>query len=357
MKVAPARTRREDELVMDGERFDQLIRAIGTDASRRRVLKGLSAGVVGGLTGMFRAKGISAQGGGCRPAGHPCEGGQSELCCQPPESPFVLECIEGSGSGAAERCCLPGSEVCGTGGNAICCPEEARCNAQDECICPNDREFCGFLCCPVDELCADPETGACVECFDDSDCSAADCEECSGGECVTTCTDPEFPLCDGEGGCICDADPNSCTGGTFCCADGTCQECCSDSDCDEANCEECSGGECVTTCTDPAFPFCDGSGNCVECLDDTDCDQPNCEVCFNGTCAVCPNGGTCDGQGTCEDNTCPPRDGKERKLCAGADGKKDKCCPANPQQPCGRTRSGTACCGGKTSGKCRIVEA
>jgi hypothetical protein len=247
-----------------------------------------------------------------------------------------LFCIAGSGSGAAERCCLEGSEVCGSGGSAICCPEEASCNAQDECICPNNREFCGFLCCPAGEHCADAETGTCVECLDDGDCSADDCEVCVSGTCEVSCEAPT-PFCDGAGNCV---------------------ECEDNTDCDQANCEVCASGTCTFDCSGDTPNCCsDGTtGTCQECCADSDCDQDACEVCFNGTCAVCPNGGTCD-NGTCVDNTCPPRDGKERKRCAGAAGKKDKCCPANPQQPCGQTKSGAACCGGKTTGKCRIVEA
>src|SRR5215211_789495 len=177
---------------MEDQRFDDLVKRLCTTRlTRLSALRGLAGGAAAALTGALlasddteakkRARGenhkkhraqsqdkkVRSQSqdltakveanATCWAAGHPCEG--SQTCCQ---DPFTLTCIEGAGSGAAERCCLPGSEVCGSGNTAQCCPGEAACNeANTACVCPGTRVFCGFLCCAEGATCTDAESGTC----------------------------------------------------------------------------------------------------------------------------------------------------------------------------------------------------
>jgi hypothetical protein len=250
---------------MDGQSFDKLTKTFARGSSRRQVIKGLAGGIAGALSGVVGAGRISASGGPCRPAGHPCEGGQSEQCCQ---DVFTLQCIAGSGQGAAERCCLPGSSVCGTGGNAICCPGEASCSGPI-CVCPNQREFCGFLCCPSGQVCTDAELGTCA-------CTATSCPSgsvCCGGSCVS-------------GNC-CDA--TACNDGDVCTTD------------------TCVSNQCVHTAV----------ANC--CHDATDCPAST-DQCKVATCSAnrCGFGNKADGT-TCNDgDACTQTDTCQAGVCTGA---------------------------------------
>ena len=269
---------------MDGERFDDLVKKFCTTRlTRLSALRGLAGGAAAVLTGAVlasdeteakkahgqnhkkKARGqnhkkhraqnqnkkvrsqsqdLTAQvqaDATCRAGGHPCEG--SQTCCQ---DPFTLTCIEGVGSGKAERCCLPGSEVCGSGNTAQCCPGEATCNeANTACVCPGTRVFCGFLCCAEGATCTDAETGTCStpECVDNEDCDPD--EICDNGVCI--------PECDSSDDCdnneVCCGDPGVCFTG----------ECCIDGDCPAAE------------------PICTANHQCVECEVDGDC--PENEVC------------------------------------------------------------------------------
>jgi hypothetical protein len=104
---------------MDAAQFDRLTRALRSGTNRRSLLTGLGAGVLAGLVAPLasaakrehratkhrqdtkrRKRQIEVTKKTCRPAGHPCEGNQSENCCA------GLDCVD-SGPGAARRCTPP----------------------------------------------------------------------------------------------------------------------------------------------------------------------------------------------------------------------------------------------------------
>lgn len=96
---------------MDGNRFDELTRGLAHGRSRRGVMKGLGAAVLG-AAGLARLGGVEAK-TTCRNAGHPCEGNQT--CCD------GLVCVA-SGPGAALRCAAcPDGTVIDDG--ACCTPD------------------------------------------------------------------------------------------------------------------------------------------------------------------------------------------------------------------------------------------
>ncbi|MCC7023314.1 MAG: hypothetical protein IT338_10820 [Thermomicrobiales bacterium] len=301
------------------------------------------------------------------------------------EKPPIGQCgtSGGGGGGGGGGPCRKGYKRCG----GICIPEDLCCTnghvgcPKDEtCIggsCCDDKLVCGDTClsAPCDaskcetcdttigqcvSKCTDPDTpvcdgnGTCVECIRDGDCDEADCEKCSNNTCVSTCSG-ETPVCNGSGACVCNA--SSCNGG--CCDDasgacvdyadqsddtcgpsglcgtcdtdncyhcnttdgtcdfactgntpvcngsGTCVECTKDGECDEADCEVCSGNQCVSKCTDPTKPICDGNGHCVECTKDGECDSG--EICCSNHCITCntpPNTECWNAEGTCANGQC-----------------------------------------------------
>ena len=82
---------------MEGKRFDQFVKLLGTGGvPRRAVLKRAAGGVLAGLLAL-RGSRAAAQ-PGCRQEGHPCEGNQE--CC-----PGLVCRVTGPGN--ATRCAPP----------------------------------------------------------------------------------------------------------------------------------------------------------------------------------------------------------------------------------------------------------
>src|SRR5215218_2561298 len=92
---------------MDGSRFDQIARTLVV-GSRRRALKGLVGGVLGGL---LARPGAAAVAPGCRGAGEDCAADAD--CCAGRCS------ADARGEPSATRCCLPKGRRCERGGQ--CC--------------------------------------------------------------------------------------------------------------------------------------------------------------------------------------------------------------------------------------------
>lgn len=167
-------------------------------------------------------------------------------------------------------------------GAAVCLTP---CAAADDCqddgdpctmtVCESDtRADQGMFCAtaPVDcgaELC-DAETGACVECIEDDDCTEP--QICVDHACVPPCTSDA--ACDDGLDCTNDActDQNTCENTSTCpeetphCSAGGCVECIEDADCDDGL--GCNGEEaCADAACQPGEPPCDP---CTESCDETE---------------------------------------------------------------------------------------
>ena len=170
-------------------------------------------------------------------------------------------------------------------------------------------------------------------------CDANLCQECSGRECVSKCTDEQFcrngecednicnPECHADvcrscrsGQCVSDCvDGEVCEAGQ-CVAEPYCNPGCSSSDC-----EECVNGSCELACSDDEVC---NAGECVlnpEC--DPECDSQACEECIDGECIL-----TCHDDEVCNNNVCRsvPEDCGNGELdsgeeCDGEDLKNETC--------------------------------
>ncbi|MBK6513889.1 MAG: DUF4215 domain-containing protein [Polyangiaceae bacterium] len=170
---------------------------------------------------------------------------------------------EGGGNPCAEQC--PGTDT------------DCRVRSCDE------NDVCGFTDLPMGTACdedggfACDGAGACIECFDSTDC-----------------LDPAEPLCV-LGAC----EPTHCGNSAFDPADGE-----TDVDCG-GECAGCANGLNCTTFADCQSAFCDaGSGDCAPCADDTDCQtgsycDPN-EECV----PKLPDGDACTAGNECESDSC-----------------------------------------------------
>jgi hypothetical protein len=175
-----------------------------------------------------------------------------------------------------ECVCKPDCDgkVCGPDGcGNTCgpCPENSTCNGGGTaCVCDDGFKPCGSICIADNRCCFSntPDTcgdnrkccgGECVAndvcCVSNAPvtCSVEQCKVCdpAGTACVTKCTDPTTPDCDGKGNCICNA--TSCGPNKKCC-DGICvpaTDCCPSCKSDETCCR----GNCLKTCVPaPANP-------------------------------------------------------------------------------------------------------
>jgi uncharacterized protein YjbI with pentapeptide repeats len=168
-----------------------------------------------------------------------------------------------------------------------CMQQGQTCSASVPCC--RGGKCCGGVCVPDTKCCVNNQP---------VDCDAKQCLVCSGTQCVTKCTDPNKPTCDGDGNCVCSG--NSCGADKKCCG-GNCIAdtlCCVNNQpvtCNVNQCLQCVGTECVTKCTEPTLPDCNGSGACV-------C---NATSCTNGCCNQAT--GACVPYAQQNDNICGQR--------------------------------------------------
>lgn len=148
---------------MDGHRFDDLTRALAGGASRRRVLRGLAAGVAGAFAGTFSRRRVGAQ----------------------------QECRE------VDRACYNDFECCGGGfnGNSSAFCFKPRGRDRGKCTCREGFEECGGECVDPIGFCESGlffENCRCV-CEDGSEPCRGSNACCEFGECIEV--DPGFELC------------------------------------------------------------------------------------------------------------------------------------------------------------------
>jgi hypothetical protein len=208
-----------------------------------------------------------------------------------------------------------GSLQCGSTAGGACI---AACLSNADCA----TDFAG-----TSNLVCDTNTGFCVACAMDMDCTAnADptvpyvrpsCVLYSdGGDPFTSPT-----LYTGGGQCGC-SDTSQCNGGYACQNAGLYGTC--GPTCTYANgVDSCSANYGFGNCPGYITPFCDTyTGACVGCFDDYDCTYRNCNqpYCNNGTCVTCftgdqcltfPNNSCINGNcnSYCNDNSSCPTDG------------------------------------------------
>lgn len=145
---------------MDGARFDALAKTLAATRSRRSVVRGLAAGIAGGLlaaTGQHQA-GAHV----CRPAGATCL--KDAQCCSGDCGLVTHRCRVTSAAhcGSSSECIYP----------AVCC--NGLCNGDVQCCANTD--------------CVEGLSGCLGKCVAINDCcSTADCppgQFCSGGSCI-----------------------------------------------------------------------------------------------------------------------------------------------------------------------------
>ena len=276
---------------MDGNRFDEISRSLASGTTRRGLLAGLAAGILGAIG----LRGKNAQ--------------VSQAHCG------NVSCKNNPGK------CNPGCVCCVSGnGNSRCRPA-GNCSGGSE-TCPPDRPF-------IDQA------RGCVQCLDASQCAApaGACEAatCTNGVCgvgpvqagtgcraaADVCDVPE--VCDGSSP-ACPADgfaPTSAVCRSASCADGVATL--------AENCPG-TGAACPTPRTQSCAPYrCAGTACATGCADDTGCvDGYHCD---NGQCLLDAGLGTpCDENSDCESEYCVdevaqggPRRGRPRPAAAGRD--------------------------------------
>ena len=237
---------------MDGQRFDEITRALAIGTSRRRVMRGVGAAAVAtllGRAGVARAQ--SAQTASekeaekaskylakCQENLDKCGSKETYLKCTECTAEVEAECSGLLGLDlAASTCLCPGEDACFD----VCCdpdrPETETCcpgaGACCECFDSSDPGNEGLFCCEADKICGT---------YPDDQCCHYD-EGCFNDDCIW-----EERLC--EGG-VC---PNKCCGGECCGPWDTCGV-------DQNGNEFCQP---LPTCTlDNEATVCAGIGPCV----------------------------------------------------------------------------------------------
>ena len=116
----------EGMIGMDGQRFDDVARLIGTGASRRRVIKGIFAGALG--LGGVSALRSGASAGGCISVGESCVSSDDE-CCGFGDG---IVCAGVPRSCQSIDSCVGGTGPCNTVKGLNCCVENGlECVATD----------------------------------------------------------------------------------------------------------------------------------------------------------------------------------------------------------------------------------
>jgi hypothetical protein len=226
---------------MDGQRFDDLARALGRGASRRQVLAGF-AGAALGLIGIGRVQRGAAV--DIDWTGRYC-GGIGAFPC-----PYDYTCVDNTGDGCdpyaggadCSGVCVPAVDLCAS----IRCAEGYYCCNE-----------CGGTCEPIDPY---PVGCEAVLCIEGTHC----CDVCGQANCVSNDVPCPLAFCAGE-----ECNGVYCGAGEYCC---------------NYSCSICApyGGGCPEI-------YCGGGG---EVCGDTVCAEG--QYCCNPTCGICaPLDGAC----------------------------------------------------------------
>lgn len=184
--------------------------------------------------------------------------------------------------GNTPYCIDPATKTCGQCTNAILSGDQCT----EPCTTCNTTTHNCVSTCDRDSFCLDD---TCVDCLTAANCTG-DCEICSHGSCVSSCT----------------------TAGLLRCVDNSCKQCSPATealDCLGA-CQECNANNsCAYKCNTEPNLKCWNNG-CVECLGDNDCSEkpgtPRCET-NTHTCVPCTNSTAISDCGSCSqciDNVC-----------------------------------------------------
>jgi hypothetical protein len=321
---------------MDGKRFDEFTRLIGTGGSRRRVLKGLTWALLG-VSGLAVGRSASAGAPVCGSENAACGGELDPDCCD------ELACFSDT-----ETCkpCLANDEACA--GSWECCSGfcdggSETCQDIAEPTCAGFTEDCTELECCDDLVCVSGGLG--TICISPDNCPGEN-ERCAKGMCCPGLECIEgfcLVVCSEVIGAACTDDDDCCSEAGLTCAENVCTvtvcreadeacgvgaPCCDGLECNESLCAppvvepECeTDADCVVAAAGDIDPVICCGGVCRQiecCIDDilgggdpnARCDEG--ETCFEGVCAP-----VCQGDVDCADDACCCDDGS----CSG------DCCP------------------------------
>lgn len=281
---------------MDHDHFDQLAKTLASGASRRTVLGGAIAGIIGtslASVTAIAAKGNKHRGQHNRKKGKGKKAGAEFTCTAANANnpalggcpPFT--CCASTAGGLGPQCvdfgAQSGSQFCGSGGVGVCrtCPAGTKCSGFPFFRCVCDNSTCSTGCCinnaaiapanTVDDQCVQNGSGTPVSSVNPAFDGDFVCG--TGGSLCSNCGSTIFAGCCTAGGtCSLGTTGNNCgNSGELCevCTDGA--ECGAD--------QTCSGGTTTTTTTTTAAP-CAG------------------KLCASGTC--CPNNKVCKSGGGCK---------------------------------------------------------
>jgi hypothetical protein len=329
---------------MDQKRFDNLTRTLASGSSRRKVLGGALAGVIG--AGIAAVSGTAAKGKKNRKKGKGRAG--AEFTCTADNANDVCDndaCCASTAGGLGPICVTEGTQRSGTqqfcgdlnNGSGVCrrCPVGTVCSEDQDgeirCICTPGT--CPTGCCinndndDLDDECVQNGSGVPVNSvnpdfdgnsvcgFGGSECTICSLGTIFAGCCTATgaCNAGTTGISCGSGGGLC----QQCAAGSNCvnqtcetvapCSPTNCGGCCAAngscvSGTSNANCGEggvactscgagqiCQGNQCVAEPIVCVAPLTNCGGNCVN----LQTDPGNCGSCGN----VCPSG-------TCQNGVC-----------------------------------------------------
>jgi hypothetical protein len=297
---------------VDGSRFDGIARALAASGSRRRVLAGLAAGVLG-IAGRNRAEAVA-----CRTPGELCRGNPdccSRACATDAAGRRVCQCrTQADCPSPANKCLAAACDdgACGTTPGVVCaaldqCHVPGTCNPATG-VCSNPTAPDGTACAPIGGGSGTCRGGICActpatcpglgnncgtvadGCGGTLDCGTCHSAFCSGNRFTSAQTCNASHVCAG-------GSQTTCQGATPVCNISLgCVQCNVNGDCPGASCSgnvytyaqtcnasyACSGGSQVT-CTG-ATPVCNSSLGCVQCNTAADC-PATVSACGATTCA------------------------------------------------------------------------
>jgi hypothetical protein len=318
---------------MDGNRFDDIARALASGragtASRRTFLGGLAGGVLGAALGRRAADAacppdqIARRGACfCRATGRPpdasgacpCPRGQTRcgaVCVD--LSADAANCGTCGQTCASGQACLRGACACtGRSCPTGCCDGSGQCRVDDDAACGTGGGAC-MACTGIGQTCGGGGQAGVCGCTDDG-------QACAGRVCGTATNNCGQEVSCGPLGGGCPPGQGCTETGTCVCPPGTCGEGCAHVICADQSCGQGAGDQCAA---------------------DSDCCSGVCvaDACLGGCVAengVCDSGGDC-----CGGALCTTAGGSGDQFCCASGRACGIHCCASPLQVCDLTG---ACC-------------